>query len=234
MKKIITLTFLFLTLVYFDTQSQTFTFVRTDPSPKHGRCDTTLQSYAVVNNLTSSPIPITITITNPSVPTGWDLVGMCTWELCYGPGNYSVVESCPSGQHDFDVYFNPNGIPGTGSCTVTMTYQTTSISQDFVVIADPVGIKQISSIVKEFSLNQNYPNPFNPTTKIGFSVPKSDYVDLRVYDILGREVKTLLSQQLNAGEYEVEFDAKNFASGMYYYRLQSGDNVSVKKMTLVK
>lgn len=233
MKKI-SYAFLLLSLIYFNAQSQTFTFVRTDPSPKHGRCDTTLSSYAVVNNLTSSPITIHINITNPSVPSGWDPVGMCTWELCYGAGVYTINESCAPGQHDFDVYFTPNGIPGTASCTVTMSYQSTTISQDFVVIADPVGIKQISSIVKEFSLNQNYPNPFNPTTKIGFSIPKSNYVDLRVYDILGREVKTLLSQQLTVGEYEIDFDAKNLASGMYYYRLQSGDNVSVKKMTLVK
>jgi hypothetical protein len=159
---------------------------------------------------------------------------MCTWVLCYGAGTYTIVETCPPGQHECYVYFYPNGIPGTGSCTVTMTYQSTTISQDFGVVADPVGIKQISSVVNGFELNQNYPNPFNPETKIGFAIPKSDYVDLRVYDILGREVKVLLSQQLNTGEYEIEFDAHNLASGMYYYRLQSGDNVSVKKMTLVK
>jgi hypothetical protein len=74
---------------------------------------------------------------------------------------------------------------------------------------NPIGIKQISSVVNSFKLNQNYPNPFNPATKIGFAIPKSDYVDLRVYDILGREVSVLLSQQLNTGEYEIEFEAHN-------------------------
>ncbi len=234
MKKIIILSILLISCATVSLQSQSFTFVRTDPNPVHGRADTTISSYAEVNNLTNAAIPILITITNPSVMAGWDLVGMCTWHNCYAPGFYSLTESCAPGPHDFDIYFNPNGIPGSGSCTVTLSYQSTSVSQDFGVVADPVGIKQISSVVKEFKLEQNYPNPFNPTTKIGFSIPKSDYVDLRVYDILGREVKSLLSQQLTAGEYEVEFDAKNLASGMYYYRLQSGDNVSVKKMTLVK
>lgn len=234
MKKLIISSILFLGLLSFNSYSQTFTFVRIDPNPVHGPADTIISSYAHVTNLTSNVIPITIHITNPSVMTGWDEVGMCTWQNCYAPGYYNHVEDCSAGQHEFDVYFNPHGIPGSGSCTVTMSYQSTSISQDFGVVADPVGIRQISSIVKEFKLNQNYPNPFNPTTKIEFSIPKSNYVDLRVYDILGREVKTLLSEQLNPGEYEIEFDAKNLASGMYYYRLQSGDNVSVKKMTLVK
>jgi hypothetical protein len=98
----------------------------------------------------------------------------------------------------------------------------------------PVGIRQISSTINGFKLNQNYPNPFNPTTRIGFSVDKSNYVDLRLYDILGREVKVLLSQPMSPGEYEIDFEATNLASGMYYYRLQSGENVAVKKMTLVK
>jgi Secretion system C-terminal sorting domain len=234
MKKLLIPFILFLTFVSINTYTQTFTFVRTDPNPVHGRADTIISSYATVTNLTSNVIPITIHITNPSVMTGWDLVGMCTWQNCYAPGYYDHTESCSSGQHEFDVYFNPHGIPGNGSCTVTMTYQTTTISQDFGVVADPVGIKQISSVVKEFKLEQNYPNPFNPETKIAFSIPTSNYIDLRVYDILGREVKTLLSRQLNAGEYEIEFNADNLSSGMYYYRLQSGDNVSVRKMTLVK
>lgn len=234
MKKITVTSILLLVLVYTNAFSQTFTFVRTDPYPIHWNIDSTLKSHAMVNNLTSAPIPITINITNPVVPTGWDQVGMCTWELCYGAGTYSITESCPPGQHEFYVYFYANGIPGNGNCTVTMTHQSTTISQDFAVVADPVGIKQISEVVNRFELNQNYPNPFNPETKIGFAIPKSDYVDLRVYDILGREVKVLLSQQLNTGAYEIEFDAHNLASGMYYYRLQSGDNISVKKMTLVK
>jgi hypothetical protein len=234
MKNTVITAILLLVLVYTNTFSQTFTFVTTDPNPVHGSVDSTIKSHAMVNNLTSSGIPITINITNPVVTTGWDPVGMCTWELCYGAGLYTITETCPPGQHEFYIYFYPNGIAGSGSCSVTMTHLSTTISHDFGAVGDPVGIKQISSVVNSFKLDQNYPNPFNPATKIGFAIPKSDFVDLRVYDILGREVKVLLSQQLNTGEYEIEFDAHNLASGMYYYRLQSGDNISVKKMTLVK
>ena len=97
-----------------------------------------------------------------------------------------------------------------------------------------IGIQQISSIVKEFSLAQNYPNPFNPNTKINFSIPKGDHVSLRVYDMLGREVAVLVNGLLTAGEYQADFNAKGLSSGMYYYSLRSGDYVDVKKMVLVK
>jgi hypothetical protein len=109
------------------------------------------------------------------------------------------------------------------------------IELDFRInTSQTIGITQINSLAKEFTLGQNYPNPFNPVTNINFSIPKSEFVSLRVYDILGREVKALVSQSLTAGEYEVNFDASGLSSGMYYYSLRAGDNVSVKKMVLVK
>lgn len=215
--------------------AQAFTFVRIDPYPTSGPVNDVIKSHAVVHNLTSNVIPITINVINRSVTSGWDSIGFCTWVNCYTSGYYTHTENLPTNTYDtFYVYFYPNNIAGTGSCTVTMTYQSTTISQDFAVVANPIGIKQISNTVKDFSLAQNYPNPFNPSTKIGFSIPKSNYVDLRIYDLLGREVKVLTSQYMTAGEYELEFDARNLSSGMYYYRLQTGDNVAVKKMTLVK
>ena len=85
-----------------------------------------------------------------------------------------------------------------------------------------------------YVLGQNYPNPFNPSTKINFSIPKAGLVSLRVYDMLGREVKTLVADQLSAGEFAVDFDGSNLSSGTYFYRLQVGDFVEVKKMVLLK
>jgi|SRR4030095_1627301 len=232
MKKIfIVLFFLFSTYSSF---SQTFSFVRTSPAIVEGRADTTSDSWAHVNNLTSNPIPIAITISNMIVQPGWDTIAMCTWAVCYAPGVLYQVENCPPGQHDFHLYLNPYGVPGNGGCRVTMSHQSTTVSQDFGFHINPVGIHQISTIVMEFSLSQNYPNPFNPATKINFSIPKSDYVSLRVYDILGREVNVLVNENLAVGEYEVDFDASKLSSGMYYYSLRSGDFVSVKKMVLVK
>lgn len=98
-----------------------------------------------------------------------------------------------------------------------------------------VGINNISSeIPNSFILNQNYPNPFNPATKISFAIPKSDFVNLKVYDITGKEISSLVNQQLQAGTYEVNFDASNLASGVYYYKLTSGNFSEVKKMMFVK
>jgi len=87
---------------------------------------------------------------------------------------------------------------------------------------------------KTYSLSQNYPNPFNPKTNIRFDLPKEGFVTLKVFDILGREVTTLVNQTMNAGSYSVDFDASNLQSGIYFYRLQAGEFTAVKKLVLMK
>ncbi|MCX6165356.1 MAG: T9SS type A sorting domain-containing protein [Ignavibacteriae bacterium] len=89
-------------------------------------------------------------------------------------------------------------------------------------------------IPKSFELFQNYPNPFNPTTNIKYQITNSKLVTLRVYDILGKEIATLVNEKKTAGIYEVTFNGSNFASGVYFYRIQAGDFVQVKKMVLIK
>jgi hypothetical protein len=86
----------------------------------------------------------------------------------------------------------------------------------------------------EFALEQNYPNPFNPATTIKFSIPEASEVTLKVYDVLGREVRTLVNELRNAGSHEVNFDASNLASGMYIYSIEAGEFISSKKMILLK
>ena len=90
------------------------------------------------------------------------------------------------------------------------------------------------SIPFTYSLNQNYPNPFNPTTHLEFGISNSGFVSLKVYDILGKEVKTLVNEIKQPGVYQVEFDGSNLASGAYFYRLESGDFVDIKRMILLK
>jgi len=105
------------------------------------------------------------------------------------------------------------------------------------LIQSPVGIEPISNeIPKAFSLSQNYPNPFNPATKIKFDISgkSSAQTFLYVYDISGRIVKTLLSQNLKPGSYEVSFDASGLSSGVYFYKLISGSFTDIRKMILVK
>jgi hypothetical protein len=86
----------------------------------------------------------------------------------------------------------------------------------------------------EFALEQNYPNPFNPATTIKFSIPEQSRVTLKIYDVLGREVRTLVNEVRNAGSHEVNFDASNLASGMYIYSIKAGDYNASKKMMLLK
>jgi hypothetical protein len=97
-----------------------------------------------------------------------------------------------------------------------------------------VGVEEEGGIPMEYSMSQNYPNPFNPTTKFKFALPQRSLTKLTIYDLLGREVQTMLNKELEAGYHEINFDASNFPSGVYYYRIQSGDFVQTKKMILIK
>ena len=90
------------------------------------------------------------------------------------------------------------------------------------------------NIPYKFMLNQNYPNPFNPSTKISYSIPEQSYVNLKVYDVLGREVATLADGEHVQGNYKFEFDASNLTSGVYFYRIQAGSFIDTKKMILLR
>ncbi len=90
------------------------------------------------------------------------------------------------------------------------------------------------AIVNDYKLYQNYPNPFNPSTKIEFEIPKKEHVKLIIYDILGREVKRVVDEELPMGKYTVNVDMSGHSSGVYFYRLEAGNFVNVKKMILVK
>ncbi len=91
-----------------------------------------------------------------------------------------------------------------------------------------------SNIPKEYSLSQNYPNPFNPVTTIKYQIPKISKVNLTVYDILGNRIAVLVNQEKSPGEYLVDFNGSNLASGVYFYRIQAGNYISVKKLMLLK
>jgi hypothetical protein len=98
-----------------------------------------------------------------------------------------------------------------------------------------VGIKPVTEITPyKYQLSQNYPNPFNPETNIRYEIPKNGFVKLIVYNILGREVETLVNENQSAGAYEVSFDGSNLSSGPYFYKLQAGDFSETKKMLLIK
>jgi hypothetical protein len=98
----------------------------------------------------------------------------------------------------------------------------------------PTDISGDGDLIYTFSLEQNYPNPFNPATTVKYQIPESDLVNLKVFDVLGNEVATLVNEKQPAGSYEVEFSASELASGIYLYKLVSGSFVETKKMILLK
>jgi hypothetical protein len=91
-----------------------------------------------------------------------------------------------------------------------------------------------SEIPKACSLSQNYPNPFNPTTTISFNLLSKSFVSLKVFDILGREVGSIVSEEMSAGNYTKQWNAAKFSSGIYFYRLQVGTYTETKKLVLLK
>jgi len=95
-------------------------------------------------------------------------------------------------------------------------------------VADGTGIPT------EFNLYQNYPNPFNPSTTISFDLPNSEFVTLTVYDVLGKQVTSLVNEFKNAGRYSIRFDANRLSSGMYFYKISAGNFSQIKKFILMK
>ncbi|MHB8854388.1 MAG: T9SS type A sorting domain-containing protein [Ignavibacteriaceae bacterium] len=126
-----------------------------------------------------------------------------------------------------------NGSPGTGSFQVDYIHISNGMYKHTADIKENNKVTE-PQIPSNYLLNQNYPNPFNPSTVIKYSIPKSGYVTLKVYSLTGQEVATLVNGQLSAGSYKVTFDASKLASGVYMYRIQSGDFTLTKKMILLK
>lgn len=137
------------------------------------------------------------------------------------------------------------GWNGSGNGAYTSADSTGNDTAVSVLIRNPIvetarwttmiGIENLGTeIPKEYKLYQNYPNPFNPQTNINFDIIKEDNVRIVVYDLLGREVETLFNSKLVPGKYKIDFNALNYASGMYFYRIETGDFVDIKKMVIVK
>ncbi len=135
-------------------------------------------------------------------------------------------------------------IPGPSNANGIRTIE--KVGDGYLVIAATNGIYRNSTVLsiddpnnvniypEKFYLSQNYPNPFNPMTSIQYTVGSPQYVTLKIYDVLGKEIATLVNEEKSAGNYETEFNASHLASGIYYYQLRAGDYVETKKMIYLK
>jgi predicted GH43/DUF377 family glycosyl hydrolase len=158
-----------------------------------------------------------------------------TW---YRGDNNPILEVSLNGEWDYPIVQNPKVIQKDGIYHIwygagkLFEWQIGyARSEDF-----PVGIDDhnIVDIPQHYILSKNYPNPFNPTTIINYELPTTNHVDLSIYNTLGQEVATIVSERQNAGTYQVQLDASDLASGVYYYQLVAGDYREVKKMILLR
>ncbi|RPI63015.1 MAG: T9SS C-terminal target domain-containing protein [Ignavibacteriales bacterium] len=129
--------------------------------------------------------------------------------------SYSYIDDISSIESFGKIYYRLKQIDYDGSF---------SMSSEVLVMMTPA----------EYKLSQNYPNPFNPVTRINFQLPYASNVTLKIYDVVGSEVATLVNEIKAAGNYNFDFNASSLASGVYYYKLQAGDFVQNKKMILMK
>jgi len=148
--------------------------------------------------------------------------------------NYGI-DGQNDGTNDNEAGFAQNHILNMGRFwTGATVVDTFGVMGDSKVKDVTTGVISEDALVKTFALEQNYPNPFNPTTIIRFSLPEASYVIMKVFNLLGQEVATLVSENLNAGIYSVNFDASNLTSGIYIYKISAGKYEASKKMLLIK
>jgi uncharacterized delta-60 repeat protein len=151
--------------------------------------------------------------------------GILQWTQGYnGPANSIDVSSCI-------------GLDTSGNVYITgKSYGLNAAGYDYATIKYSSGADKLilNNAPPEFKLNDNFPNPFNPTTNIEFIIPSSSLVKLAVYDMLGREVQTLVNGQLNAGTHNAQWNASSYPSGVFFYRITAGNFTETKKMILVK
>jgi hypothetical protein len=219
----------------FNTKDLLFTPRKPEPGD-------TLTITARVRNYSLIPTPSTVSVKfylNDPDSGGTPIIGVS--------GSNEVITNGPvpsRSRKDVELkWVVPNNLPSYPRIYVVLDHDNsiTEIHEDnnkgYAILGSTsvTGVEDEDYILPEdYILYQSYPNPFNPTTTIKYSIPNSDVVSLKVYDILGREVAVLLDEYKSAGTYSVEFNASRFASGVYFYQLHSSSFVETKKMILMK
>ncbi len=168
-------------------------------------------------------------ITNSKSVTLFESFGIKIWNK----GGHGISTD------EFNDAFGKVTIYGADSVNLSLIDEFGSLFATHTVVNENITSVEANNIFSEFELEQNYPNPFNPTTKIKYTIPFVDKnfsstIELKVYDVLGKEVATLVNEKQNSGNYEVNFDASEFSSGIYFYQLTAGKFIKTKKMMLMK
>jgi hypothetical protein len=217
-------------------QAQSFTFI-----PQDTILSAPLGSEIVfdctITNTSASSLTLVIIRTTNDLPAGWES-SLCI-TVCYPPEVDTALAPSinPGDTLPFSVHVYSAANPGTA--TIRVVARNTHNASDqrvltFHATSPPVGVVEGSENPIAFALYQNYPNPFNSTTTIEFTLPSAAHVELIVYNALGQKVKTLVNQVQGAGYQCATFDAGNLASGMYIYRLQTGEFSQTRRLLLLR
>jgi Secretion system C-terminal sorting domain len=247
MKKFVYLLILFFPFYFFNNlNAQTFSFANLGPVfvqyPYTPDTILVIPRRAIIRNNSSTDLHFRFARIVNDLPVGW--ITAMTYDLSYPPHidtipiPFDPPISIPPNYQDtsFYIYFICEET-GLGTSIVRM-YNADNpaeyVQDTFKVQIGSVGITSLSSLIRDYNLMQNYPNPFNPVTVINYSLAAPEFVNIRVYDVLGNEVAALVNKKQNAGSYDVEFNGANFASGIYFYRITAGSFSDVKRMILLK
>jgi hypothetical protein len=196
--------------------------------------------WTVTNSIFQKQVGLTRTVINiKDVPDSTSVVSNISyWEV--GPRKWTnngikIVRDTLQADAEF-------ADPENGDFTLPSGSQLYTFGTDGKAIGDPrwapdqdpVAVEEEAAIPTEFGLEQNFPNPFNPATTIKFNISKAGHITLKVYDVLGSEIATIVNNRLSAGRYSYNFDAQNLPSGIYLYKLSAGNSVLTRKMVLAK
>jgi len=196
--------------------------------------------HVPIINTSNDTIIVYVLRTQNDLPADWSS-SFCFDGLCFAPFVDSAAsDPIPPGDTvDFSLDVYTDTIPGTATFRVVaknMENPSDSIAVVLVASTDLSSIKNNSQGITSFSLNQNYPNPFNPTTTISFELKDRSFTTLKIFDILGREVASLINKELESGYHQYSFSVADFKlhSGIYYYRLTTGNYQEAKKMMVLQ
>ena len=169
------------------------------------------------------------------IPFYWDGGSNLLVEICFNNSSYTTNTLVNATNAANSLIHKYQDLTTSGGCDFTTGNLYNPRPNIGLTFDYPTGIGDpVVTTPKNFSLYQNYPNPFNPSTKIRYDIPKAERVTIKIYDLLGKEVSTLVNENKSAGSYVVEFNASGLTSGIYFYRIFAGSYTDTKKMILVK
>ena len=193
--------------------------------------------HIYIKNISSFNQTVFLVRTQNQLPENWSS-SLCFDINCYPPDIDSVATTeaiHPGDTVDASVHFATDTVPGTAH--VQIQIGTSHSSERFTInltASTQANAVESTGHLNQFDLYQNYPNPFNPSTTINYTIPERSNVNLKVYDLTGREIATLVQEVQEAGGHSVNFNAEKLSSGVYFYKITAGQYSSVKKMILIK